>query len=384
MNDNTSRDWRRLAQKMEYPISGQQAKTLKNTIAVRHRSQARRQKKMGVALGAFVLCFAGFMVKSFFLDEAASSESAAISIQSVARTSVPKPLREKNSLSVQKQSSEKASAPHVVATTPGTRFSVEEEVASSTVHLDRGSVRIETNPDSPQELTVHVGALVIRDIGTVFTVETLPEERVRVAVSKGRVLVNWPSGHAELKAGADGLFSSAQPGEDESLVDRRVALTEKSRIHNENSDWRAAARKGENRIAMELILSHSDSVRNEPGDLLLAADVMRLNREPRRAVTYLKRVVGQFPGDSRRATAAFTLGKVYLDELGMAAEAARAFGIAAGNRSPLSEEAQAREAEAWYRASRLDKAREAAARYLRQYSNGARSDKVRSLYNELQ
>ena len=94
---------------------------------------------------------------------------------------------------------------------------------------------------------------------------------------------------------------------------------------------------------------------------------------------YLERVVNQFPHDTRSASAAFTLGKVFLDELGKPRQAAGAFAMAARDNSPLAEEASAREVEAWSRAKEPGRARAAAMRYLRKYPKGARADTVRAL-----
>jgi hypothetical protein len=74
----------------------------------------------------------------------------------------------------------------------------------------------------------------------------------------------------------------------------------------------------------------SKRVCNQVDDLLLAADVMRLTGHSKRAAPYLKRVVGGFSRDPRSASAAFALGKVYLDELEQPRQAAGVFRLYLG------------------------------------------------------
>jgi transmembrane sensor len=268
--------------------------------------------------------------------------------------------------------------------TSGTRYELIEKDNVSVYRITSGYVRFRTRSAVSRKLLVQVGDLAIEDIGTVFTVETLADEQVRVAVSEGRVKVSWPSGHAELKAGTDGVFPGGVPQLPAAPLVSRNVVSEGGAVADMASplNWRDAARRGDNELALELIERNPATVRYAAGDLLLAADVMRLTGHSPRAVVLLKKVVKGFPGDSRRTAAAFTLGKVLLEELGNPRAAARAFGIAARPASPLKEEAMAREAEAWYRAGDSSKAKAAAQKYLVQFSQGARADSVRAFYDE--
>jgi transmembrane sensor len=120
-------------------------------------------------------------------------------------------------------------------------------------------------------------------------------------------------------------------------------------------------------------------VEDVPNDLLLAADVNRLSGHPAGAVPLLRRVVKDHEKDPRAPLAAFTLGRVLLDELGQPQAAAEAF---ARSRSldaagPLAADALAREVEAWSRAGDLSRARSTAEEYVRKYPKGGRLSSVR-------
>ncbi|MEO7092617.1 MAG: hypothetical protein ABI175_05150, partial [Polyangiales bacterium] len=84
-------------------------------------------------------------------------------------------------------------------------------------------------------------------------------------------------------------------------------------------------------------------------------------------------------GDPRAPLAAFTLGRVLLEELGQPGQAAEAFAKARalGGAGPLAEDALAREVEAWWRAGATDKAHERAEEYVKVYPKGLRIRSVR-------
>jgi transmembrane sensor len=120
-------------------------------------------------------------------------------------------------------------------------------------------------------------------------------------------------------------------------------------------------------------------VRDDVGDLLLAADVARMSHHPAQAVDPLRRAVGSHRSDPRAPLAAFTLGRVLLDELGRPREAADAFAdaraLAPGG--PLAEDALAREVEAASRAGDASRANARAQLYVTTYPSGARIRSVR-------
>lgn len=123
------------------------------------------------------------------------------------------------------------------------------------------------------------------------------------------------------------------------------------------------------------------------GDLLLLADVARLSHHPADAVSPLNRLLSSHATDPRAPLAAFTLGRVLLDDLGRPREAADAFRRVQtlelqGPDGPLAQDALAREVEAWSRAGEPQRAKERAQEYVRHYPTGRRLRSVRH-YGEL-
>jgi transmembrane sensor len=146
--------------------------------------------------------------------------------------------------------------------------------------------------------------------------------------------------------------------------------------------WRSLAQDGDYSGAYKLMQSNwSSVVRDEPGDLLLAADVARLGGHPDRAIGPLQRVVEKHAGDSRAPLAAFTLGRTLLDQLGRPREAASAFATARRlePRGAMAQDALAREVESWSRAGEASLARERAEQYVSLYPKGRRLGAVRRL-----
>jgi transmembrane sensor len=211
-------------------------------------------------------------------------------------------------------------------------------------------------------------------------------------VEHGRVEVAWLGGSTLLGDGEGGVFppekgqevggaspaSSASPGAAPSPVAAAQARP------TAGTSWRDHARIGDYAKAYnELRAGGLDAVRDEPGDLLLAADAARLSGHPADAVRRLRMLCDRHPSDPSAPVAAFTLGRV-LDDLGQPAEAAAAFhrAEALSPSGPLAEDALAREAEAWARAGRSDDARVAAARYFRRFPSGPHVADLRKILPE--
>jgi transmembrane sensor len=115
-------------------------------------------------------------------------------------------------------------------------------------------------------------------------------------------------------------------------------------------------------------------------DLLLEADVMRLSHHSADAIAPLQRIVRDHADDPRASLAAFTLGRVLLDELGRPREAASAFADALrlSPDGPMSEDALAREVEALSLAGDSTAAHELAEQYLRRFPAGHKARSVRT------
>jgi transmembrane sensor len=144
--------------------------------------------------------------------------------------------------------------------------------------------------------------------------------------------------------------------------------------------WRSLAEQGRFDEAYEALRgSESASLRDEVGDLLLAADVARLSKHPGEGAGYLRKILDKHRSDPRAALAAFTLGRVLLDQLGQPREAAGAFTLARtlAPSGALAEDALAREVEAWSRAGDASAARSSARDYLERFPGGRRASSVR-------
>jgi transmembrane sensor len=117
---------------------------------------------------------------------------------------------------------------------------------------------------------------------------------------------------------------------------------------------------------------------------MLAADVARLSAHPEDAVRPLRRVYERHASDKRAPVAAFTLGRVLVDDLGRPAEAAAAFKKARAlwPGGPLAEDALSREADAWGRAGREDAARAAAGEYVAAYPQGRHVEAMRKILTQ--
>jgi transmembrane sensor len=119
-------------------------------------------------------------------------------------------------------------------------------------------------------------------------------------------------------------------------------------------------------------------------DLVARADSARARGDVPGAIAALERALSG-PGDTtRKATAAFTLGKLLLDGAGRPAAAARAFARCLELRPPaaLAEDALARLVEARARAGDLPGARAAAEDYATHYPSGRRLEAVRAWIQE--
>jgi transmembrane sensor len=148
------------------------------------------------------------------------------------------------------------------------------------------------------------------------------------------------------------------------------------------SSWRALARDGDYDRAYEALQREGAGARaDQAADLLLEADVARLSRHPAQAVAPLRKLLSSHPGDPRAPLAAFTLGRVLLDDLGRPREAADAFARAraASPGGAMAEDALAREVEAWSRAGEATMARARAEEYVRRHPKGRREKLVRRL-----
>ncbi len=255
---------------------------------------------------------------------------------------------------------------------PGTELrALVDRPDAVSVELRRGRARFEVSPRTSRTFRVEAGPLALEVLGTAFDVERAPRH-ARVWVTRGAVRMFCRASALNLVA-----------GQSESCADEPPApkLTQPApRSPRPAADWRSLAQEGDfDRAFNALERAGSAAVRDEARELLLASDVARLSGHPEQALAPLRRVLESHPGDPRAPLAAFTLGRILLDELGRPRQAADAFAQAQllDPGGPLSEDALAREVEAWSRAGDGPRARAAALRYLDRHPDGQRVRTVR-------
>jgi transmembrane sensor len=267
------------------------------------------------------------------------------------------------------------------------------------VLLKRGGAHFEVTPHPERSFRVEAGEVRVEVIGTAFDVDW-SESRVRVHVDHGRVRVRSGSQEQFLGAGQSvdlpahpDELAAAQPSiaplpqpEPESLAVEPAPVPEPARVGpaprpavRRRNPWKTLAEKGDYDGAWKQLSRSSDPVSDLPEELLSAADVARLSHHPAAAVPLLQKLINEHPRDPRASLAAFTLGRVLLDELGRPQDAAAAFARVRrlDASSPLAPDALAREVEAWSVAGDASRARERADEYSRKYPKGERLPAVR-------
>lgn len=362
--DSERQDWQRLGELMTPPWGTDRALSVKLKIAAQRRVHRQRIVIL-IASATALLTIAMWSISAIVKQPQASKA-----------ISFPAPSQEKTEMPPAPDASVAATTTASIATplTPGTELTVNEGISTRTFQLTDGSARFKTNAAEGKTVSVRVGSLLIEDIGTVFTVERIGEGRARVAVAEGRVKLTWPDGHDVLDAGEDGVFPPEEPAPVGKLARNPTKVSDERHAPS----WRESARQGRYPAAYRLIDASPSIVEDNLDDLLLAADVMRLTGHSDLAVKYLDQAVSRHGRDPRSSLAAFTLGRVFLDELGRPRQAAMAFAAVRKGKSPLQEEALAREVESWSRAGEVGKSRAAAELYLKMYPAGPRIEMVRA------
>lgn len=260
---------------------------------------------------------------------------------------------------------------------PGSSLHLDQQTAdfvSSTVIS--GRARFDVVPNHSRTFEVHAGDVVVRVLGTAFVVERSGSS-ARVSVERGRVRVSWSGGETELGVGEAGEFPpipvvSELPPSTPNVLPVAPAA---------QGQWRELAKRGQYDQAFAALHRAPNDVRDEPADLMLAADVARLSSHPAQAVAPLRKLSTHYPKDPRAPVAAFTLGRVLLDNLGRAGDAAGAFELSERlwPSGPLASDALAREAEALKKAGQMASARAVAKKYLALHPEGRHAPALRAM-----
>jgi transmembrane sensor len=266
------------------------------------------------------------------------------------------------------------------------------------VSLRSGSAEFEITPNPERKFIVHAGIAEVSVLGTHFRV-TREGQRVRVEVTRGRVAVKLAESTRLLTAGESSWFPPASAAAE----DARAAEAVPAGAPNPAAEASAAASaalptpsasgdgpsfrrrfldhaaRGEYREAYSVMDRAPEVVGSTPEDLMLAADAARFSNHAAQATRFLERVTREHPQTSVAPLAAFTLGRIYLSQVGQPAKAANAFALSRklAPGGSLAEDALAREVEAAQLAGQPSRARDLAEQYLRRYPNGRRLASVR-------
>lgn len=355
----------RLKPHLEVDLSEQDVERLVQGGAERRqRRRNRRTLGAGLVLGALGTALLALLLRwptasSRFLAKAHTASLPSAAPQPTPSASAPTAPSLPDAITLHDQS-------RAIALEPDTRVAVEEDAPERVhVRLERGRARFEVTRRPERSFTVRAGNVTVSVVGTTFGVEMIAD-RVGVTVEKGAVEVDWGLGQRRLLAGESGWFPplvmSAQP----------EATTPSLRSANDGGNTPAPLGSG----------AHS-SARNAQ-QLLTDVDTARASGQTSRAVELLREILRDYPNDPRAPLAAFTLGRVLLNELGRPREAAAAF-QQVRQKAPTSqfaEDALAREIEAWTRASEPGRARALATIYLERYPNGRHARRVKALASE--
>ena len=157
-----------------------------------------------------------------------------------------------------------------------------------------------------------------------------------------------------------------------------------SKVDDSLGDWRAFAKRGALREAFASAEASGFRQATEsatPSELLSLGDGARLSGNAERATFALLSLRQRFPSDSRRAAAAFSLGKVAFDQRKAYEQAAQWFATSLREQptGPLAREASGRLIESSWRAHDAAGAERAARDYLGKYPEGPHADLARSV-----
>jgi transmembrane sensor len=244
------------------------------------------------------------------------------------------------------------------------------------VAIVKGAARFEVTKNPQRVFRVVRGNVAVEVLGTAFTVEPV-EGGTKVFVEHGRVRVQCNESVVEITDGESSMCPTLVPPPPPPVVSAPPVTSATPPVVASASPWRSLAQNGEYDKAFEAL--KTATIKDEPKELLEAADVARLSHHAAQAVPHLKRVIDKHSGDPRAPLAAFTLGRVYLEELGHPKEAAESFArarsLAPGGQ--LAEDALAREVEAWWRAGDATRAKARAEEYVEKYPKGMRIKSVK-------
>lgn len=250
------------------------------------------------------------------------------------------------------------------------------------LELRRGGASFDVSHNPERRFRVHAGEVTVTVLGTRFSV-TRDDERVQVAVERGKVAVDDGAGVAFLLPGErwsggttrTRVASSVAPsGADAPLVVEPAASAEEtaSDVHSGPDSPPATARSGAPLQPRET---------SPAKELFDASREARRSGDSRRAAQLLQELVSSYPGDPRAGLAAFELGRIRADVLGDNSGAARALeqALKLSPRAGYRQDALARLTQAYERSGRTAACKAVRQKYLAAYGEGIHAQRVLKL-----
>jgi len=259
---------------------------------------------------------------------------------------------------------------------PSTEMAIVEDTRDRVaITLTRGRGRFDVTPRPSRRFVVKMGDVSVSVLGTLFTLERVAD-RVGLAVEQGSVRIDWGMGFETLNEGDHGWYPPLvkSPRSGRTQVRRTARRPASTRPSPPPAPSHAEASPSPVGPVETVAPLEKTEARESAEQLLAAADSARIAGKPGEGIVWLRRLLRDHREDARAPLAAFTLGRILLIELARPREAADAFAEARrlSPTGPLSEDALAREAEAYSQAGATDLAKACAQEYLRLYPNGRR------------
>jgi transmembrane sensor len=204
--------------------------------------------------------------------------------------------------------------------------------------LNKGRSRFDITPGGPRKWQVDLGNVLVTVLGTAFTVEK-DASHVSVEVERGVVSVSGDgveSGEQRLIAGKSLRVDnppSSTPQSPANNMDPRFdeSLIEDTEDRQEigNATRKSPASDERNKEAFADLdpagfAAAADRAKSTD-ELFRLADAARRGGHPENAVVPLRTIIHKFAEDSKAGLAAYTLGRLYLEELSSPKEASSAF-----------------------------------------------------------
>jgi transmembrane sensor len=254
--------------------------------------------------------------------------------------------------------------------------------------LTRGRARFDVTPRGPRRWSIDCGLATVYVVGTSFVLDRSPE-RVHVEVLHGVVRVEGENVPGRAKVLRDGESLDVRATVETPAVSTPVtpepvaqAVTPPTARVVTPERWRSLAAERQYVSAWDALgpggaLSRARTATAD--ELLVLGEVAHRSRHYAEAAELYGRFVTAHASNSHASMVAFTLGRLQIDQLGDAREAARSFETALrlGVPHDLQEDVYARRVEAHARAGDVAAAREAAEDYLQNFPEGRRAADVR-------